>query len=175
MPPLWPRVPGPALTRRFPQAARAKASAKIAEAVAKYLAKVGIKVKLDVKPKSVFFPEVTEGKLDFYLIGWFDGTFDMGRTYFKLAHTRDKESGYGTFNGTAFSDPEIDKLLQSTADIVNPQERAKVLQQLNKMAMVDKIAWIPLHYQQDIFAVVKGKDVKFTPRSDRWIVAKEIK
>jgi hypothetical protein len=34
------------------------------------------------------------------------------------------------------------------------------------------VAWIPLHYQQDIFAVVKGKNVKFTPRSDRWIVAK---
>ncbi len=147
---------------------------KIAEAVAKYLAKVGIKVKLDVKPKSIFFPEVTSGVLDFYLIGWFDGTFDMGRTYFKLAHTRDKESGHGTFNGAAFSDPDIDKLLQSTADIVNPQERGKVLQKLNKMAMVDKIAWIPLHYQEDLYAIQKGKGVKFQPRPDRWMVYKEI-
>ncbi|MGD8990967.1 MAG: ABC transporter substrate-binding protein [Desulfobacterales bacterium] len=147
---------------------------KIAEAVAKYLAKVGIKVQLDVKPKSIFFPEVTDGVLDFYLIGWFDGTFDMGRTYFKLAHTRDKESGHGTFNGAAFSDPDIDKLLQSTADIVNPQERAKVLQQLNKMAMVDKIAWIPLHYQEDLYAIQKGKGIKFQPRPDRWMVYKEI-
>ena len=148
--------------------------AKIAEAVAKYLAKVGIKVELDVKPKSVFFPEVTGGKLDFYLIGWFDGTFDMGRTYFKLAHTRDKESGHGFFNGANFSDPEVDKLLQSTADIVNPQERGKVLQKLNKMAMVDKIAWIPLHYQEDLYAIQKGKGIKFQPRPDRWMVYKEI-
>jgi len=148
--------------------------AQIAEAVAKYLAKVGIKVKLDVKPKSVFFPEVTGGKLEFYLIGWFDGTFDMGRTYFKLAHTRDQESGHGHFNGAAFSDPEIDKLLQSTADIVNPQERGKVLQQLNKMAMVDKITWIPLHYQEDLYAIQKGKGIKFQPRPDRWMVYKEI-
>ena len=73
--------------------------AKIAEAVAKYLAKVGIKVNLDVKPKSIFFPEVAEGKLDFYLIGWFDGTFDMGRTYFKLAHTRDEAAGQGESTG----------------------------------------------------------------------------
>ena len=147
---------------------------QIAEAVAKYLAKVGIKVKLDVKPKSVFFPEVTGGKLDFYLIGWFDGTFDMGRTYFKLAHTRDDETGHGFFNGAAYSDPEIDKLLQSTADIVNPQERGKVLQQLNKMAMVDKIAWIPLHYQEDLYAIQKGKGISFKPRPDRWMVYKEI-
>ena len=129
---------------------------------------------LDVKPKSIFFPEVTEGKLEFYLIGWFDGTFDMGRTYFKLAHTRDEAAGQGEYNGTAYSDPEIDKLLQSTADILDPQERGKVLQQLNKMAMVDKIVWIPLHYQEDLYATQKGKGIKFNPRPDRWVVYKEI-
>ena len=147
--------------------------AKIAEAVARYLAKIGIRVKLDVKPKSVFFPEVTKGILDFYLIGWFDGTFDMGRTYFKLVHTRDEEKGFGVFNGAAFSNSEIDKLLQSTADIVDPQERMKTLQKLNKMAM-DNIAWIPLHYQEDLYAVQQGKGIKFQPRPDRWMVYKEI-
>ena len=77
---------------------------QIAEAVVKYLAKVGIRAKLDVKPKSIFFPEVTGQKHDFYLIGWFDGAFDMGRTYSKLIHTRDKERGFGGWNGTGFSD-----------------------------------------------------------------------
>lgn len=148
--------------------------AKIAEAVAKYLAKIGIKANLDVKPKSIFFPEVAQGKLEFYLIGWFDGTFDMGRTYFKLAHTRDEETGQGELNGAAYSDPEIDKLLESTADILDPQERGKVLQKLNKMAMVDKIVWIPLHYQEDLYAIQKGKGIKFSPRPDRWVVYKEI-
>jgi peptide/nickel transport system substrate-binding protein len=148
--------------------------AKIAEAVARYLAKVGIRVTLDVKPKSVFFPEVTKGILDFYLIGWFDGTFDMGRTYFKLVHTRDEEKGFGVFNGAAFSVPEIDKLLESTADIVDPVQRKKTLQQLNKMAMVDYIAWIPLHYQEDLYAVQKDKGITFQPRPDRWMVYKEI-
>lgn len=147
---------------------------KIAEAVAKYLAKVGIDVKLDVKPKSVFFPEVFEGALEFYLIGWFDGTFDMGRTYFKLIHSRDKETGFGSLNGANFSDPTIDVLLESTADIVERADRRQVLQDLNKMAMTDKIAVIPLHYQEDLYAIQKGKNIDFTPRPDRWMVYKEI-
>lgn len=147
---------------------------KIAEAVARYLAKVGIKANLDVKPKSIFFPQVARGELEFYLIGWFDGTFDMGRTYFKLAHTRDPEKGFGGLNGTNFSDPDIDALLESTASIADPVKRKKVLQDLNKMAMVDKIVWIPLHYQQDIYAIQKDKGIKFKPRPDRWIVFKEI-
>ncbi len=147
--------------------------AQIAEAVAKYLAKVKIKVNLDVKPKSIFFPEVAEGTLDFYLIGWFDGTFDMGRTYFKLAHSRDNEKGYGGLNGTNYSDPEIDALLESTATIVDPAKRKETLQKLNKMAM-DKVVWIPLHYQEDLYAVRKDKGIKFEPRPDKWMVYKEI-
>jgi len=146
---------------------------KIAEAVVKYLAKVGIRAKLDVKPKSIFFPEVTKGMHKFYLFGWFDGTYDMGRSYFKLIHTRDKQKGLGEWN-VAFSDPSIDALLESTGSMVNQENRKKVLQDLNKMAMVDKIAWIPLHYQQDIYAIQKGKGIKFQPRPDRWIVFKEI-
>jgi peptide/nickel transport system substrate-binding protein len=147
---------------------------QICEAVAKYLAKVGIKVELDVKPKSIFFPQVARGELDFYLIGWFDGTFDMGRTYFKLAHSRDEEKGYGGLNGAAYSDPEIDRMLESTATMVSPEERKRTLQRLNKMAMVDKIVWIPLHYQEDLYAVFKGRGVQFSPRPDRWLVYKEI-
>lgn len=148
--------------------------AQIAEAVARYLAKVGIRVKLDVKPKAIFFPEVTGGKLDFYLIGWFDGTFDMGRTYFKIAHTRDRVHGYGGLNGAAYSNAKLDRALEATANIINPEKRRQALMKLNKMAMVDQIVWIPLHYQEDLYAMQKGKGIHFTPRPDRWMVYKEI-
>jgi peptide/nickel transport system substrate-binding protein len=147
---------------------------KICEAVAKYLAKVGLKVTLDVKPKSIFFDELSDFKHSFYLIGWFDGSFDFGRSAEKLLHTVDKDKGMGAYNGTQYSNPEIDKMIIESSSIIDRAEREKALQAINKMSVED-VAWIPLHYQQDIFAVVKGKDVKFTPRSDRWIVAKEIK
>lgn len=147
---------------------------QICEASAKYLAKVGIEVKLDLKPKSIFFPEVGQGKLEMYLIGWFDGTFDMGRTYAKLVHSRDLDKGYGEFNGAFFSDAGIDKLIESTATMLDLKERTKTLQELNKMAMVDKIYCIPLHYQVDIYALQKAKAINFKPRPDRWMVYKEI-
>ena len=147
---------------------------KICEAVAKYLAKVGIKVNLDVKPKSIFFPEVADGVLDFYLIGWFDGTYDMGRTYFKIAHSRDAEKGFGGLNGAAYSNAELDKLLESTAKILDTEKRKETLQRLNKMAMDEQIVWIPLHYQEDLYAIQKNKGISFDPRPDRWMVYKEI-
>ncbi len=146
---------------------------KICEAVAKYLAKVGLKVNLDVKPKSIFFDELSEFKHRFYLIGWFDGSFDFGRSAEKLLHTPDKEKGMGAYNGTIYSDPELDRQIISSSSIIDRSKREKALQAINRQSVKD-VAWIPLHYQQDIFAVIKGKNIKFTPRSDRWIVAKEI-
>jgi peptide/nickel transport system substrate-binding protein len=147
---------------------------QICEAVAGYLAKVGITVKLDLKPKSIFFPEVAQGKLEMYLIGWFDGTFDMGRTYTKLVHTRDVDRGFGELNGAQFSDAGLDKLIESSATMLDLKERTKTLQELNKMAMVDKIYCIPLHYQVDIYALQKAKKINFKPRPDRWMVYKEL-
>jgi peptide/nickel transport system substrate-binding protein len=58
--------------------------------------------------------------------------------------------------------------------MVDQEKRKTVLQDLNKMAMVDKIVCIPLHYQRDIYAMQKGKGIRFVPRPDRWIVFKEI-
>jgi len=146
---------------------------KICEAVAKYLAKVGLKVKLDVKPKSIFFTEVTSQKLSFYLIGWFDGSFDFGRSAEKLLHTVDTDKGMGGYNGARYSNPEFDKKLVASASIVDRDERNKALQELNRMSLED-VSTIPLHYQQDMYAVVKGKNIKFMPRPDRWITVKEI-
>jgi peptide/nickel transport system substrate-binding protein len=148
--------------------------AQICEAVAKQLAKVGIEVELDTKPKAIFFPEVDEHIYDFYLIGWFDGSYDFGRSFSKLLHSVDVERGYGGLNGADYTDPTLDRLLEESAEIVDPDLRAEKLQLLNRIAMEEKIAVIPLHYQEDSYAVYKGRGIKFTPRADTWIVFKEI-
>jgi peptide/nickel transport system substrate-binding protein len=147
---------------------------EIIEAVAKYLNKVGIRAKTELKPRSVLLPEIFQGELEFYLIGWFDRAFDLGRTYRKLIHTRNKEKGLGSLNGTDFSSLGIDAFLEYTSSVVDQENREKLLQDLNKMAMVDKIALIPLHYQHDLYAIQKRRAMRFQPRPDRWIVCKEI-
>ncbi len=148
---------------------------KICEAVAKYLTKIGIKVKLDVKPKALFFPEVVAGdKFDFYLIGWLDNSYDWGLTFNSIGYTFNKAEGSGTWNGTRYSDPDLDKLHLSIKKILNVEERVKTLQEHNRMAMEEKIFVIPLHYTVNTYAVRKSKGVQFTPRPDRWMIFKEI-
>jgi peptide/nickel transport system substrate-binding protein len=146
---------------------------QICEAVAKYLAKVGIKVNLDVKPKSIYFTEVMENKHDFYMMGWFDGTYSGARTFFRHLHTIDKNAGFGDWNGSRSSDQDIDQVLEKTNQIVDKAQYVKTLQEANKMAM-ERVRVIPLHYQMDLYAVAKKNGLQFTPRPDQWFVFKDM-
>lgn len=147
---------------------------QIAQALASQLAKVGIEVELDTKPKAVYFPEMDEHGLDFYLLGWFDGSYDFGRSFTKLLHSVDAEAGFGGLNGSSYKSIALDRLLEASAEIVDPALRGEALRLLNKVAMQEKIAIIPLHYQEDSYAIYKGRGISFTPRSDTWIVFKEM-
>ena len=148
--------------------------AQIVEAIAKQLAKVGIEVEIDTKPKAIYWPEVDTHMLDFYLIGWFDGAYDFARSFAKLLHSVDVEKGYGGTNGADYFDPTLDKLLEESVVIVDPEVRANKIRLLSRMAMDEKIAIIPLHYQEDSYVVYKGRGIEFTPRSDTWILFREI-
>ena len=147
--------------------------AQICEAIAGQLAKVGIEVELDTKPKAIFFPEVDEHKLDFYMLGWFDGSYDFGRSAIQLLLSVNKEKGWGGLNGANYSDPTADKLYEESSEIVDPALREEKLKLLNR-TLVEKIAIIPLHYQEDSYAIYKGRGIEFTPRADTWVLFREI-
>jgi len=148
--------------------------AQICEAIAKQLAKVGIEVELDTKPKAIFFPEVGGYKVDFFLFGWLDGAYDSGRIFATLIHTVNTKMGYGGWNGANYSDLTLDKLFEESSEIVDLSLRAEKLKLLARTAMEEKIAVIPLHYQEDSYAVYKGRGIEFTPRADTWILFREI-
>src|SRR5208283_2312421 len=146
---------------------------QICEAVAKDLAKVGIKVNLDLEPKAIYFDEVKENKHDFYLGGWLEGAYSSARTFSRHVHSIDKEKGYGDWNGSRSSDKDIDELLEKTNQIADEAQLAKNLQEANNMIM-ERVRVIPLHYEMDLYAISKKSGLQFTPRPDQWLVLKEM-
>jgi peptide/nickel transport system substrate-binding protein len=54
-------------------------------------------------------------------------------------------------------------MIIESSSIIDRAEREKALQTINKKSVED-VFWIPLHYQQDIFAVVKASRTSSTPR-----------
>ncbi len=147
---------------------------EIAATVASQLAKVGIKVTVNARPKSVFFADYRKHLYSFYLAGWFDGSYDFARSFGKMLHTADKEAGYGSSNGANYSNPVLDKLHAETMEIIDVETRNAAVRKLNEETQ-KFIGFIPLHYQENLYAVTTNRKIKFEPRADTWIVFKDIK
>ena len=139
---------------------------KIAQAIASQLARIGIKVKVNAIPKKTFFPMTDRREASFFLIGWSCADGDASAFLDGIAHTHDKDKGYGRYNRGRYSNPEVDRLIESTSATVNPDERLKAMRAAQKLALVEDQAFIPLHYQVDLYA--KSDKVMFEPRADHY-------
>ncbi len=129
--------------------------AKIAEAVVSMLAKINIKVELTTMPKAQYWPKFDERAADIMMIGWHADTEDSANFYEFLAMTVNKETGKGQYNSGNYSNSEVDQLTEKTLGMTDAKERAKVLQQIEKI-LYDDAAYVPLHWQDLAWASRKG-------------------
>lgn len=136
----------------------------IASAVAAQLARVGITVDVQAVPKARFFPIEQAGETSFFLLGWANTNGDGTGTFDHLLHTADPARNLGGSNtSTFYSNSELDRLSEAAAGEFDAARRADLLQQANRIAMVD-LPHIPLHFQMDIYAV--SDRVQWQPRRD---------
>lgn len=151
--------------------------AKIAEAVAQMLTRVGIKTEVVTMPRSVYFKRASRGGPDktpefsFILVGWGAGSGEASSPLKSLIHTYDKDRGFGASNRGRYSNAEVDKLIEDALSTVDDAKRQDLLAKATEMAIED-VAIIPLHYQVNTWATRKG--LKYNARTDEATVAMEV-
>jgi len=136
----------------------------IAEAVASCLAKIGIKVHVNATPKSRFFSEISRLDTSFFLVGWENSDGDVSSMLNACIHSFDEKKGYGRYNYGRFSNAEADRLIEKSAEIMQPKRRLHYLQKVQRIALVENQCIIPLHFQIDLYAT--KKNIIFHPRID---------
>lgn len=145
---------------------------RIATAIASQLARVRIIVSVAARPKTVFFEDEQQGRSSFFLIGWSNSNGDASGTFEYLLHTNTPERNLGSSNNSShYSNPELDAAIQAAAVEIDRDERRRLLQRCMQIAMQD-LPHIPLHYQVDLFAAVRGLD--WQPRRDTRLQAFEM-
>lgn len=132
---------------------------KIAQAVASMLAKINIKVDLKTMPKAQYWPEFDERAADMMMIGWHSDTEDSNNFFEFLSACPDKESGLGQYNSGNYCNPEADKMMQEANAITDPEKRAEIMQNIEKM-LYDDAAFVPLHWQNLAWAAAKNVDAE---------------
>lgn len=144
--------------------------AQIAQALASMLAKIGVTLELNIMPKSNFwgYIRVPTESSSFIMSGWDVPAGDAGSMYGALFYTRDKKEGYGQVNRGSYSNAEMDVLVDKADATPSIEQRDAYLQDATKILMAD-IPMIPVHYEQDIYAVRDG--VTLEPRVDKFLWA----
>ena len=139
--------------------------AKIAEAIAQMLTRIGIETAVETMPKAVYFKRASRGGPDgspefsFVLVGWGAGTGEASSPLKSLIHTYDKSRGFGASNRGRHSNPEIDALIEEALATVEDDTREAMLQKATELA-IGRLAIIPLHYQVNTWGARKGLSYK---------------
>ncbi len=147
--------------------------AKIAEAIAQFLTRVGIKTEVVTMPRSVYFKRASRGgpnktpEFSLVLLGWGAGTGEPSSPLKSLIHTYDKERGFGAANRGRYSNAAVDKMIEDALATVDDTKRAALLAKATEVAIGDG-AIIPLHYQVSTWAAKKG--ISYKARTDEYTI-----
>lgn len=132
----------------------------ICQAAVGMLGQIGITVNLDSKPKAQHFPLITEGKTDFYMLGWGVPTYDSEYIFNFLVHGR--ESDIGTWNGTGFDNDALDERIKSLASNTDLKARNAEIAAIWRVVQ-DEQLYIPIHHQVLNWGMADGLGIEVDP------------
>ena len=116
----------------------------ICQAAVGMLGQIGIKVNLVAQSKAQHFPLISNRETDFYMLGWGVPTFDSEYIFNFLVHTTDDT--YGSWNGTRYSNPELDAKIRSLASETDIDTRNALIGEIWSVVQ-DAVIYIPIHHQ----------------------------
>ncbi len=117
----------------------------ICQAVAANLARVGVKIKLEVETKGTYFPKILRRDTSFYMLGWTASTVDAHNVLYPIMSSPG-EGGRGQFNLGAYSNPKVDELTEKIASETDDKKRNEMIREATRIHQ-DDVGHIPLHQQ----------------------------
>jgi peptide/nickel transport system substrate-binding protein len=137
--------------------------ARIAQAVAQMLARVGVDTKVIAMPSVTYFTQATDLKFSFMLLGWSTGTGEASSSLKALLMTYNRDKGFGTANRGRYSNGKVDAFTEDALQTVDDAKREAYLQRATELAINDT-GIIPLHFQVNLWATRDG--ISYMPRVD---------
>lgn len=128
---------------------------EIVQAVAQFLARGGIDIKVETMPTNVFMPRATKQEFSFFLLGFGVSTGDAMSGLIQVLATYDEKNNMGSNNRGRYSNPEFDKIIKAAMVQMDDAKREKMVQQATVIAFED-VGIIPLYFEMEHYATRKG-------------------
>ena len=116
----------------------------ICQAAVGMMAQIGIKVRLDARPKAQHFPLINKLETDFYMLGWGVPTYDSEYIFNFLVHSKGEK--YGSWNGTRFGDADLDAKIEGLASETDLAKRNATIGEIWAVVQ-EEILYLPIHHQ----------------------------
>ncbi|WP_459616640.1 ABC transporter substrate-binding protein [Bordetella sp. 2513F-2] len=145
---------------------------QVAQAVAQYLSRIGIKAHVDAMTASIYFPKRAKREFSFSMGGWPSEVGEASGLFQLWVASLDSPNSLGTSNYGGFSNPEFDKVYKQAIVTVDPAQRKPLLEQATRIAL-DNVPLIPLHFESSIWAFRKG--ITYEGRRDQFTLAMSVK
>ncbi len=122
----------------------------ITQAYVGMLGRIGIDANMVSQTRSLHFPLIQNRETDFYLLGWGVPTFDSQYVFDFLVHTT--EGARGGWNGSRYSNPEVDALIQEMATETDLDVRDAMIAEVWEQVQEDRV-FLPVHNQLLAYAM----------------------
>jgi peptide/nickel transport system substrate-binding protein len=135
----------------------------ICQAAVGMFGQIGITVNLDAKPKAQHFPLISSGGTDFYMLGWGVPTYDSEYIFNFLVHTRGEQRG--SWNGTGYSNPELDAKIVSLSSETDLDKRNATIADIWGTVQ-DEVLYLPIHHQVLNWGMTDKVGIEVSPEDD---------
>jgi len=134
----------------------------ICQALVGMLGRIGMDVNLVSQTRSLHFPLIENWETDFYLLGWGVPTFDSAYVFNFLVHSRG--DGFGSFNGSRYSNAELDEKIEALATMTDLEARDALVAEIWDEVMEDRV-FLNVHNQLLAYAMRDGIDLPVHPEN----------
>ncbi len=146
---------------------------QICQAAASMLARIGVKINLEVESKNTYFPKILSRNTSFYMLGWTPGTYDSHNVLNAILGSPDP-SGRGQFNLGSYRNARVDELARLVQVETDQTKRNALIAEAFKIHQ-DEVGHLPLH--QQTLAWGMRKNVNLVQLGDnfiyfKWVVMK---
>lgn len=134
----------------------------ICQAFVGMLGRIGVKANLVSHSRTIHFPAIQNGEVDFYLLGWGVPTFDSQYVFDFLVHST--EGGRGGWNGSRYQNPEVDAMIKSLATETDLVKRDATIAAIWKQVQEDRV-FLMIHNQLLAYAAKDGINIAVHPEN----------
>lgn len=138
---------------------------EICLALAAMWARVGVRVRVNAMPRTLYFPKLEKLDTSLFLAGWGGAITDAETTLTPVLRSRG-DGGAGQYNLGNYRNPKLDELAAASSLETDPARRAALIKAAFREHN-EQVHHIPLHRQ--VIAWAMRSNVDAVQRADNWL------